>query len=281
MADNLGLRGSEGIVSIAANVAPIAVGDIAETFIGEPIDVNVAANDMDPDGQLDLAGIIVLEQPQRGQAIPQNNGTIRYVPNLDFVGTDTFVYSIPDQEGRFSEPATVSVRVSNSRLQNPDEFLDVNGNGNVSPLDALLIINFIADNGLFTPVAETDRGPNFYDTQGDQDIDPVDAILVINFLADRAAEGGAFGEQVSISQPVVDPVVVDFVDIDSNDAAFELTEQPITTVTQPSANLVDASVEDSLDNDNNVIDLIAFDDDDEDEEADRVEALDAAFGDLI
>ena len=281
VADNLGLRGSEGIVSIAANVAPIAVGDIAETFIGEPIDVNVAANDMDPDGQLDLAGIIVLEQPQRGQAIPQNNGTIRYVPNLDFVGTDTFVYSIPDQEGRFSEPATVSVRVSNSRLQNPDEFLDVNGNGNVSPLDALLIINFIADNGLFTPVAETDRGPNFYDTQGDQDIDPVDAILVINFLADRAAEGGAFGEQVSISQPVVDPVVVDFVDIDSNDAAFELTEQPITTVTQPSANLVDASVEDSLDNDNNVIDLIAFDDDDEDEEADRVEALDAAFGDLI
>ena len=145
----------------------------------------------------------------------------------------------------------------------------------------MLIINFIADNGLFTPVAETDRGPNFYDTQGDQDIDPVDAILVINFLADRAAEGGAFGEQVYISQPVVDPVVVDFVDIDSNDAAFELTEQPITTVTQPSANLVDASVEDSLDNDNNVIDLIAFDDDDEDEEADRVEALDAAFGDLI
>jgi hypothetical protein len=132
----------------------------------------------------------------------------------------------------------VTVNVSNSRLQNPALRTDVNGDGNVSPIDALLIINHLARSGLpAIPVTPSDQAPPFYDVDGNQSISAVDALQVINELARRAA----FGE----GEP--------------------------TAAVEESATLADASLD--------FVDLIADPRDDEDDE-ERLRALDSVFGDL-
>ncbi len=139
--DNLGLRSEEALVTIAANASPIAADDAQGTFLNEAISIDVAANDVDPDGTIDPSSIIIVEQPNRGVAIPQADGTVRYVPESGFIGRDSFQYRIADLEGRLSNVATVDTEVVASRLQNPDDAGDVNDDGSVTAIDALLIIN--------------------------------------------------------------------------------------------------------------------------------------------
>ncbi|MCC9601167.1 tandem-95 repeat protein [Stieleria sp. JC731] len=245
--DNDGLFSDEATVTIQANAAPIAREDQAGTFLNEFVDINVVANDNDPDpvagapnGGLDLDSIQIVGGPLNGEAIPRGDGTVRYIPNDGFLGIDSFQYTIADSQGRVSSPGTVRVQVSGSRLQNPDLRTDVNDDGNVSPIDALLVINRLAREGTISiPVTNSDAGPPYYDVNGDQVISPADALAVINDLALRQAGGQGEGE--SVLDGIVDE-------------------------TLPSAGAMD------------FIDLMV-DDDDEDE--DRLNALDVAFGDLL
>ena len=70
--------------------------------------------------------------------------------------------------------------------QNPINFLDVNGDERVTPLDVLVIINYLNRNqGGDLPAERT--GP-FVDTNGDNRVQPIDALLVMNFL-NRRPEG--------------------------------------------------------------------------------------------
>ena len=144
VADNLGLRSEEARVTIAANASPIAADDAKGTFLDEAVFIDVAANDVDPDGTIDPSSIIIVDQPNRGAAFAQADGTVRYVPESGFIGRDSFQYRIADLEGRFSNVATVDTQVVASRLQNPDDFGDVNDDGSVTALDALLIINHLS-----------------------------------------------------------------------------------------------------------------------------------------
>ena len=272
VADDLGLVSEEAIITVAANAVPVTNDDIASTFIETPVVIDVAANDRDTDGQLDLTSISVVRQPLRGEAIPLNNGTVRYVPEPGFIGTETFDYIIADQEGRFSEPETVEVRVLSSRLQNPARFQDVNADGDISPLDALLIVNALsARQNEFDirlggiPVRASDVGPSFLDANGDGKISPQDALDVIDELA-RRARAGLFGEQVVL-------------DLDPSNAQGELvtTDEPTAALPVSDSKIVGLPESDSVDS--AVIDLIAGNEDSD--EDDRVQALDAAFGDLL
>ena len=213
--DNLGAVSESVLVTIAANAAPIARDDQDATFLDESVDINVVANDNDPDADpgapnngLDLASIVIVGSPGDGAAVPRSDGTIRYIPRDGFVGIDTFQYTIADTEGRRSLAAEVEVQVVASRLQNPNLNADVNNDGNVSPIDALLVINRLARAGVSSiDVEPTDVGPPFYDVNGDRRITPSDALAVINELARRASSGE--GEQVVSSDEVIDTPLLD------------------------------------------------------------------------
>ena len=72
---------------------------------------------------------------------------------------------------------------------NPTEPLDVNDDGVVSPLDALLVINKLNAEGagaLDAPVGAVDW---FVDVNADGRLSPIDALLIINRLNAEAAEG--------------------------------------------------------------------------------------------
>jgi hypothetical protein len=80
-----------------------------------------------------------------------------------------------------------------SRLQNPRLFADVNADGFVTAIDALLIINHLHNNGNISeiPVLDSDRGPNYYDVSGNQVITASDALRVINSLGAATVESEA------------------------------------------------------------------------------------------
>ena len=58
--------------------------------------INVLANDYDPDGG--SFGITSLGNPANGNII-ESSGIITYTPNPGFTGTDSFPYTITDDQG--------------------------------------------------------------------------------------------------------------------------------------------------------------------------------------
>ncbi|QUJ66489.1 tandem-95 repeat protein [Photobacterium sp. GJ3] len=95
----------------AVNDAPVANADQATTQEDTPVDIAVSGNDSDLDGTLDLNAIQIQTPPQMGQLQDLGNGSLRYTPDENQSGNDSFTYTIADNEGSASNVATVSVIV--------------------------------------------------------------------------------------------------------------------------------------------------------------------------
>ncbi len=70
--------------------------------------------------------------------------------------------------------------------QNPTNPLDVNDDGEVTPIDALVVINYLNSNGE-GPLPVNFTGPYYLDVNGDGSATPLDALAVINYLNTQAA----------------------------------------------------------------------------------------------
>ena len=89
--------------------------------------------------------------------------------------------------------------------QNARNNLDVNNDGKVSPIDALLVINYLNQHGA-GPLPPTYAGPYYLDVNGDSAVTPLDALEVINYLNANVVSGVAGGATVSnaaIDSPVL------------------------------------------------------------------------------
>lgn len=84
---------------------------------------------------------------------------------------------------------------------------DVNADGSVTPIDALIVINSLNSGGV-TAGGEGEQAPKYYvDVNGDGTVSPLDALLVINRLnVGGAGEGEGEGEALADAQ--VAPVVL-------------------------------------------------------------------------
>ena len=89
------------------NRAPIAENDTDNTQEEAAVMVPVLANDSDPDG--DTISIVSVTTPEHGQAVINGN-MIDYTPEENFVGTDSFRYTISD--GPYEDSATVTITVN-------------------------------------------------------------------------------------------------------------------------------------------------------------------------
>ncbi len=95
----------------ATNQLPVALDDAAGTLASQAITIAVLANDLDPDGTLDLASLKILTPPPSGQALP-DSGSIVYTPVDGFEGQATFLYEVCDTgEPPACDSATVTVTV--------------------------------------------------------------------------------------------------------------------------------------------------------------------------
>ena len=94
-------------VSTPPNRAPAAADDTATTSKNKAITIAVLANDTDPDGDpLTITGASVASNG----SVSASATKVTYTPNKNFLGTDTFTYSITDgRGGTASARVTVSV----------------------------------------------------------------------------------------------------------------------------------------------------------------------------
>ncbi|KUF08868.1 hypothetical protein AVJ23_20485 [Pseudoponticoccus marisrubri] len=88
--------------------APDAVDDTGSTTAGTPVNIDVLANDSDPEGQDFFT--IDTSDPANGTAAIGAGGSVDYTPDDGFTGTDTFTYTIADDDG-LTDTATVTVTV--------------------------------------------------------------------------------------------------------------------------------------------------------------------------
>jgi hypothetical protein len=76
--------------------------------------------------------------------------------------------------------------------QNPVNPLDVNHDGHVTAIDALIIINELNANGTHALAPPTGTPTYYFDVNGDNLVSPLDALLVINALNDAVPEAVTF-----------------------------------------------------------------------------------------
>ncbi|MEX6776341.1 DUF4347 domain-containing protein, partial [Limnospira fusiformis] len=90
------------------NQPPIANDDNATVRTGNTVTINVLNNDSDPDGVLIPDTVAVVDSPDYGTITVNPNGTITYSHDGSSTGTDSFTYTVEDDDGATSNPATVS-----------------------------------------------------------------------------------------------------------------------------------------------------------------------------
>ena len=213
VADSQGLwtKATVTVTVTGENTPPIAGPDQYSTMENVVLVVaapGVLANDTDPDGDSDnlavTAGTITSLYGATIQM--QANGSFTYDPResqtLRALQTgqnlsDTFSYVVTDEGGRTAQ-GTVTVVVggiTGPMYQNQANPLDVNGDGTVSPIDALILINYINAFGQ-GPIPTGRPRPPYLDVNGDGNATAEDVLLVVNRLNAVASGEGESGVQV-------------------------------------------------------------------------------------
>ncbi len=93
------------------NGLPVAVEDTATSYAGNPVNIDVLINDIDPDPEDILTAIQGSVTAKNGTVVMNEDGTFTYTPNEGFFGDDTFKYSATDSFNTSSE-VVVKITVS-------------------------------------------------------------------------------------------------------------------------------------------------------------------------
>jgi len=110
-ANDASVNSSEATVTVnvtGTEDAPKAVDDALSVNEDMPADLSVLANDSDPDG--DALTLESASAASLGSVSVNGNGTVRYSPQGQINGSDTFEYTINDGKGNVSS-ATASVTI--------------------------------------------------------------------------------------------------------------------------------------------------------------------------
>ncbi len=222
VADAQGAFSDWATVNLAINAIPVAAGELQYLNAGAPTNINVLANDRDPDGTAQDLQIVIVSNPDPsvGQFVVTTDKLVRFTPGQAFAGSVQLRYRVRDALGAESPEAIASLGVFN---QNPRISEDVNDSGQITPLDVLFIINTLNVEGGRRIAPGSHLAP-FYDVNADGFVSPLDALLIINFLNLRLITGE--GES-QLNQTIV-PWPVDHFRTDSSlgdDLVFEAEER--------------------------------------------------------
>ena len=101
------------VTVLPVNEPPLAGDDTATTKEGEPVTIDVLANDTDPDG--DVLSVLSFTEAADGHVVNLGDG-VRYEPDPGFHGSDAFTYVADDGHGG---SATASVEVVVEEINDP------------------------------------------------------------------------------------------------------------------------------------------------------------------
>lgn len=165
-----------------------AIGTVTRTAanISQPLTVSLESSDP---GEAQVPAQVTIPANETSATF-----TITAV-NDEFVDGAQTVVITAEANGFVDGSDSVQVTDSNSLWHNAERPLDVDDDGDLAPIDALLIINFL--NTFGTSPVPSGSPPPFYDVNSDNFIAPIDALMVINGLN---AEGEQF-QATSLSGP--------------------------------------------------------------------------------
>jgi Bacterial Ig domain/SdrD B-like domain len=115
--DDAGATSNNGTDTIVVTAPPAQPGTILndddiDTDAGNPVTIDVLANDVSPVG-FNASTVVLASQPSHGAAsIDPSTGSVTYTPGAQYFGTDTFTYTVRDSKGGLAGPARVSVVVN-------------------------------------------------------------------------------------------------------------------------------------------------------------------------
>ncbi len=102
------------------NVHPEAIDDYASTIMYTALTIDVAANDIDVNGNLAPTSAnttcAICLVPSNGNLINNFDGTFTYEPDLGFIGNDSFVYEICDTES-LCDTASTTISVTGKTIE--------------------------------------------------------------------------------------------------------------------------------------------------------------------
>ncbi len=111
--------GTVSISVLAPNRDPVAGADVVQTAVDQTVLIPVLANDQDPDG--DPLTLTAISMPSHGTVTLVDAGTLRYIPQQGFTGTDRFTYTVSDGRGGVATgTVTVQVLAANRMPSAPD-----------------------------------------------------------------------------------------------------------------------------------------------------------------
>ena len=114
---------------------------------------------------------------------PNNTGSILFTPVADKFGASEVTVTVLDEAGLETRRVlTVIVTPPANGYQNPIRPLDVDNNGEINPLDHLIIINLLNSRGASTSVIGLPGPPNYFDVNGDDLVTPLDALIIADHL---------------------------------------------------------------------------------------------------
>ena len=73
--------------------------------------VDVLGNDSDSDGTLVSNTVAVMTQPSQGSVTENGDGTLTYAHTGTVSGSDSFTYTVNDNDGETSNVATVNLSI--------------------------------------------------------------------------------------------------------------------------------------------------------------------------
>jgi len=115
---------------------PVANDDTATTSEDTPVTINVLGNDTDPDN--DMLTVQSVTQPSNG-TVTIVSGQVRYTPNEDFSGIDTFTYTISDGTATDTATVTVTVTAVNDPPVSVDDAYTMEGNTVLNQTTTVLV----------------------------------------------------------------------------------------------------------------------------------------------
>lgn len=92
--------------------APIARDDRVDTEVNRDLYIDILANDSDDNDEIDPSTVKIVDQANHGDlSVNHITGVVKYSPDRNFEGKDTFEYTVKDEDGNESNRATVYVDV--------------------------------------------------------------------------------------------------------------------------------------------------------------------------
>lgn len=91
---------------------PTANSDTATALEGESVTINVAANDSGGGSSLDLDSIVITDPPENGTLAVNADGTVNYTHDGSETTSDSFRYTIADEDGAVSNEAQVNIAIT-------------------------------------------------------------------------------------------------------------------------------------------------------------------------